>query len=185
MLANNFDWMGRFGYLEFLRDVGKHFPVNVMLQKDSVRSPPGAERHRHELHRVQLHALAGLRFRTPLRGLRLRIAGRRQRPVGQYHGRHRSGPAARRRATLRLHLPAVDQERRREDGQNRVGRLWLSAERTSPYQFYQYWINLDDADVGRCLRFFTDLGQAEIDAVLAEHQRTPAGGRHSGGWPPN
>jgi tyrosyl-tRNA synthetase len=51
--------------------------------------------------------------------------------------------------------------------------LWLSAERTSPYHFYQYWINLDDAEVGRCLRFFTDLGQAEIDSLLAEHQSDP------------
>jgi len=53
------------------------------------------------------------------------------------------------------------------------GALWLSAEKTSPYHFYLYWINLDDADVGRCLRFFTDLGQAEIDALLAEHQTDP------------
>ena len=54
-------------------------------------------------------------------------------------------------------------------GKTESGALWLSADKTSPYQFYQYWINLDDADVGRCLRFFTDLGKEEIDALLAEH----------------
>ena len=58
-------------------------------------------------------------------------------------------------------------------GKTESGTLWLSAEKTSPYHFYQYWINLDDADVGRCLRFFTDLGKDEIDAVLAEHQADP------------
>jgi tyrosyl-tRNA synthetase len=58
-------------------------------------------------------------------------------------------------------------------GKTESGALWLAPERTSPYQFYQYWINLDDADVGTCLRFFTDLGQEEIDAVLAEHESDP------------
>jgi tyrosyl-tRNA synthetase len=59
-------------------------------------------------------------------------------------------------------------------GKTESGALWLSAEKTSPYQFYQYWINLDDADVGRCLRFFTDLGKEEIDSLLVEHQSDPS-----------
>jgi tyrosyl-tRNA synthetase len=58
-------------------------------------------------------------------------------------------------------------------GKTESGALWLSAEKTSPYLFYQYWINLDDAEVGRCLRFFTDLGREEIDAILAEHKSDP------------
>ena len=105
VLVNNYDWMGKFGYLEFLRDVGKHFPVNVMLDQGLGQEPAGADRRRPELHRVQLHAAAGLRLRPPVRAVRLRIAGRRQRPVGQHHGRHRPGPAAARRAALR-HAPA-------------------------------------------------------------------------------
>ena len=105
LLVNNYDWMGRFGYLEFLRDVGKHFPVNVMLTKDSVRSR--LERTDAGLSYTEFSymLLAGLRFRPSLRALRLRAAGRRQRPVGQHHGRHRPGPAAPRRAALR-HAPA-------------------------------------------------------------------------------
>ena len=59
-------------------------------------------------------------------------------------------------------------------GKTESGALWLSAERTSPYRFYQYWINLDDADVGRCLRFFTDLGKEEIASLLAEHRLDPS-----------
>ena len=70
-------------------------------------------------------------------------------------------------------------------GKTESGALWLSAERTSPYHFYQYWINLDDAEVGRCLRFFSDLGQEEIEALLAEHQRrSRASGRPSVGSRP-
>ena len=100
VLVNNFDWMSRFSYLEFLRDVGKHFPVNVMLAKDSVKARLERHRQRTELHRVQLHAVAGLRFRPSARALRLPIASRRQRSVGQHHGRHRSGPADARRAAV-------------------------------------------------------------------------------------
>ena len=59
-------------------------------------------------------------------------------------------------------------------GKTESGALWLSTDKTNQHQFYQYWINMDDADVGRCLRFFTDLGQAEVDAVLAEHQADPS-----------
>ena len=80
----------------------------------------GTDRLRPELYRVQLHAAAGLRFRLPQRTLRLRVAGRRERPMGQHHGRNRPGPADPRRAAPRHHLPAVDEVRRHEDGQDRV-----------------------------------------------------------------
>ena len=93
--------------------------------------------------------------------------------MGKHHGRNRSGPASARRATLRHDLPAADEKRRHENGQDRVGALWLAADKTSPYQFYQYWINLDDADVGKCLRFFTDFEQPEIEAILQEHRSDP------------
>ena len=70
--------------------------------------------------------------------------------------------------------PLLTTKRRDEDGQDRVGRtVARRPEKTSPYHFYQYWINLDDADVGRCLKFFTDLGQEELDALLAAHEADP------------
>ena len=70
-------------------------------------------------------------------------------------------------------------------GKTESGALWLSADKTSPYQFYQYWINLDDADVGKCLRFFTDLDREEIDRCWASTRPIRAGARPSGGWRPN
>ena len=157
VLVNNFDWIGPFSYLEFLRDVGKHFPGQRDARQGLGERPARPRRRRHELHRVQLHAAAGVRLRPSLRQVRLRAASRRQRSVGQHHGRHRPGPAHARRAALRPHLPAADEARRHEDGQDRVAApSGCRPKRTSPYQFYQYWINVDDADVGKCLRMLTD-----------------------------
>ena len=70
-------------------------------------------------------------------------------------------------------------------GKTESGELWLSAEKTSPYHFYQYWINLDDADVGRCLRFFTDLGRRRSTPCWPSIRPIPAGAWPSGGWPPS
>ena len=93
--------------------------------------------------------------------------------MGEHHGGNRSGPPAPRRAVVRRHLPPADEERRHEDGQDRIRRLWLDPRKTSPYKFYQYWINLADADVGKCLRFFTDLPREEIDSVETRHAVDP------------
>ena len=186
LLVNNYDWMGRFGYLEFLRDVGKHFPVNVMLAKDSVRNR--LERSDAGLSYTEFSymLLAGLRFRPSQRALRLRTSGRRQRPVGQHHRRHRSGPAAARRATLRHYGPAADPQRRRQDGQDRVGRLVALAREDQPLSL------LPILDQPRRRR------RGQVPAVLYRPGRRrksarwrpstwpiPAGGPPSGGWPPN
>ncbi len=88
LLLNNYDWMSRFGYLEFLREVGKHFPVNVMLAKDSVRLRLEPERCRSQLHRIQLHVASGLRLCLPLSALWLRTSNWRQRSVGEHHRRY-------------------------------------------------------------------------------------------------
>ena len=174
MLVNNYDWIGPFSYLEFLRDVGKNFPVNVMLAKDSVKSrlgrdDAGAWRPAGtELHRIQLHAAAGVRLRAFVRRVRLRNPSRRQRSMGQHHRRHRSGAADARRAVVRPHVPAAHQESDGSKmGKTETGTVWLSAARTSPYQFYQYWIRVDDADVGKCLRMLTTLPREEIESLDA------------------
>ncbi len=149
-----------FSYLEFLRDVGKHFPVNVMLAKDSVKSrlerDSGISYTEFSYMLLQAYDFVYLQ-----RQVRLRAASRRQRSMGQHHRRHRSGPPHARRAAVRPHLSAADQERRRKMGKTETGTVWLSAERTSPYQFYQYWINVDDADAGKCLRFLTELNRTK------------------------
>ena len=173
VLVNNYEWLGRFGYLEFLRDIGKHVPVNVMLAKDSVRGrlerdDVGLSYTEFSYMLMQAYDFVHLYERF---GCELQVGGSDQ------WGNITAGiDLARRLSGVQLYgctCPLLTRSDGTKMGKTESGAIWLSAERTSPYQFHQYWINLDDADVGRCLRFFTDLGQEEIDSLLAEHQSDP------------
>jgi len=173
VLVNNHDWMGKFGYLEFLRDVGKHFPVNVMLAKDSVRSR--LERNESGLSYTEFSYMLlqafDFVFLNEHHNCELQVGGSDQ------WGNITAGiDLARRLRGVQLHgitCPLLTKSDGTKMGKTESGALWLDARRTSPYQFYQYWINLDDADVGTCLRFFTELGREEIESLLAEHQSQP------------
>ncbi len=170
LLVNNFDWMSRFSYLEFLRDVGKHFPVNVMLAKDSVKSrlertDSGlsytefsymllqAYDFVHLADQFQCHLQAGGsdQWGNITAGIDL---GRRLRGV-QLYG---------------VTWPLLTKSDGSKMGKTESGAIWLSAARTSPYQFYQYWINVEDADAGRCLRFLTELPHEEIESLDAARE---------------
>ncbi len=173
LMVNNYDWMGPFGYLEFLRDVGKHFPVNVMLAKDSVkarleRTDSGLSYtefsymllqaydfvHLNEHYDCELQAGGSDQWGNITAGIDL---ARRIRGV-QLHG---------------ITCPLLTKSDGTKMGKTESGALWLSAERTSPYKFYQYWYNTQDADVGKCLRYFTDLSQAEIEQLENQHAANP------------
>lgn len=173
VVVNNYDWMGKFGYLEFLRDVGKHFPVNVMLTKDSVRSrlersEAGLSYTEFSYMLLQAYDFVNLNREY---GCELQAGGSDQ------WGNITAGiDLARRLHGVQLYgctCPLLTRSDGTKMGKTESGALWLSPDKTSPYLFYQYWINLDDSDVGRCLRFFTDLGREELDAVMAEHQADP------------
>jgi tyrosyl-tRNA synthetase len=173
LLVNNYDWMGRFGYLEFLRDVGKHFPVNVMLTKDSIRSrlehsDAGLSYTEFSYMLLQAYDFVYLHQQYQCE---LQVGGSDQ------WGNITAGiDLARRLSGVQLFgmtCPLLAKSDGTKMGKTEAGALWLSPEKTSPYHFYQYWINLDDADVGRCLRFFSDLGREEIDALLTSHQCDP------------
>ena len=173
LLVNNYDWMGRFGYIEFLRDVGKHFPVNVMLAKDSVRSRlerSDAGMSYTEFSYMLLQAYDFVHLQREF-GCQIQAGGSDQ------WGNITAGiDLARRMFGVHLYgvtCPLLTKSDGTKMGKTESGAIWLSPERTSPYRFYQYWINLDDADVGRCLRFFTDLEQEEIRGVEAEHLSDP------------
>jgi len=173
LLVNNYDWMGRFGYLEFLRDVGKHFPLGLMLAKDSVRSRlerPEVGMSYTEFSYMLLQAYDFV-YLNEYYGCELQVGGSDQ------WGNITAGiDLARRLRGAQLYgitCPLLTKSDGAKMGKTEAGALWLSAQRTSPYHFYQYWINLDDADVGACLRFFTDLGREEIESLLAEHRSDP------------
>jgi tyrosyl-tRNA synthetase len=173
VLVNNYDWMGRFGYLEFLRDIGKHFPVNVMLSKDSVkarleRTDSGLSYTEFSYMLLQAYDFVYLNEHY---GCEMQAGGSDQ------WGNITAGiDLARRIRGVQLHgitCPLLTKSDGTKMGKTESGALWLSAEKTSPYKFYQYWYNTQDADVGKCLRYFTDLGQAEIEQLENEHAADP------------
>ena len=173
LLVNNYDWMGPFGYLEFLRDVGKHFPVNVMLAKDSVkarleRTDAGLSYTEFSYMLLQAYDFVHLNEHY---GCELQAGGSDQ------WGNITAGiDLARRIRGVQLHgitCPLLTKSDGTKMGKTESGALWLSAEKTSPYKFYQYWYNTQDADVGKCLRYFTDLSQAEIEELENQHAANP------------
>jgi tyrosyl-tRNA synthetase len=173
VLVNNFDWIGPFSYLEFLRDVGKHFPVNMMLTKDSVKGRLEGDSgisytefsymlvmafdfvYLHDKYNCDLQIGGSDQWGNITAGIDL---ARRMR------GAHLYG----------LTAPLLTKSDGSKMGKTESGTVWLSAERTSPYQFYQYWIRLEDADVGKVLRMMTMLPHEEIEALDASRQQDAA-----------
>jgi tyrosyl-tRNA synthetase len=167
VLVNNYDWTGPFSYLEFLRDVGKNFPVNVMLAKDSVKSrlereDTGLSYTEFSYMLLQAYDFVHL-FDTF--GCEIQIGGSDQ------WGNITAGiDLARRMRGVQLYgltCPLLTKSDGSKMGKTETGTVWLSAARTSPYQFYQYWVRVEDADVGNCLRMLTTLTREEIDALDA------------------
>ena len=174
LLVNNFDWMGKFSYLDFLRDVGKSFSVNVMLSKDSVKSrlertDSGLSYTEFSYMLLQAYDFVHLNERY---GCELQVGGSDQ------WGNITAGiDLGRRMRSVQLYgmtCPLLTKSDGTKMGKTESGALWLSPARTSPFQFYQYWINVEDADVGRCLRLFTDLTQDEVAALDAARVADPS-----------
>jgi tyrosyl-tRNA synthetase len=173
LLVNNYEWMSRFSYLEFLRDVGKNFPVNVMLAKDSVRSrlertDGGLSYTEFSYMLLQAYDFVHLNEHF---GCQLQIGGSDQ------WGNVTAGiDLGRRLRSVQLYgmtWPLLTKSDGGKMGKTESGAVWLSPARTSPYKFYQYWINVDDADAGKCLRFLTDLPHDEIEALDAARAADP------------
>ncbi|HEX3869810.1 MAG TPA: tyrosine--tRNA ligase [Pirellulales bacterium] len=164
-LVNNFDWMSRFSFLDFLRDVGKNVPVNVMLTKDSVRarlerSDVGLSFTEFSYMLLQAYDFVHLNEQYKCE---LQVGGSDQ------WGNITAGiDLARRMRSVQLYgitCPLLTKSDGTKMGKTESGALWLAPERTSPFQFYQYWLNVDDADCGKCLRYFTDLPRDRIEAL--------------------
>jgi len=173
VLVNNFDWFRKFSFLDFLRDVGKHFPVNVMTAKDSVKSRLGAEGDGisyTEFSYMLLQAYDFVHLRRE-HHCELQIGGSDQ------WGNITAGiDLARRLGAGKLHgltCPLLLTSSGEKMGKTAEGSIYLSPERTSPYAFYQYWINVPDEDAGRCLRMLTELPREEIEQLDQARQSEP------------
>ena len=163
-VVNNADWMSKFSYIDFLRDVGKNFPVNVMLAKESVKNRLGSEAGLSytEFSYMLLQAYDFVHLNQE-HGCELQIGGSDQ------WGNVTAGiDLARRMHSVQLYgltCPLLTKSDGTKMGKTETGAIWLSAERTSPYNFYQYWVNTADDDVGKCLRFLTELPHEEIESL--------------------
>ncbi|SMC25377.1 tyrosyl-tRNA synthetase [Andreprevotia lacus DSM 23236] len=165
LMANNYDWFGGMGALEFLRDVGKHFSVNVMIKKESVQQRISREDQGISYTEFSYALLQGYDFTELNRrhDCKLQIGGSDQ------WGNITAGTDLTRRLNQQqvfgLTLPLVTKADGTKFGKTESGTIWLDASKTSPYAFFQFWLNTADADVYKFLKFFTFLPVAEIDAI--------------------
>ena len=170
IMANNADWFGSMNCLDFLRDIGKHFSVNAMLNKESVkqrieRDDVGISFTEFAYSLLQGYDFAELNKRH---GAVLEIGGSDQ------WGNITAGIDLTRRLNQKqvfgLTLPLVTKSDGTKFGKTEGGAVWLNAKKTSPYQFYQFWLKVADADVYKFLKYFTFLSIEEIAAIEAKDQ---------------
>ncbi|HEY3219941.1 MAG TPA: tyrosine--tRNA ligase [Gemmatimonadales bacterium] len=171
LLLDNAKWLGSQGLIDFLRDVGKHFTVNIMLQKESVKARLESGLSFTEFSYMLLQAYDFLHlFRE--RQCTLQVGGSdqwgnitagvdliRRIENGEAHG---------------LVAPLVTMASGKKFGKTETGAIYLDPKLTSPYRFYQFWINADDRDVASYLKLFTLKSREEIDELVARHKRNPA-----------
>jgi len=169
-MRDNADWLRKLPLVEFLRDTGKHFTVNYMLQKDSVKSRMDAGISFTEFSYMLLQAYDFLELRRR-DGVTLQLGGTDQ------WGNITAGIELIRRVdgadAHGLTAPLVTTSSGTKFGKTEAGAVWLDAGRTSPYAFYQFWLGAEDHDVGRYLRFFTLLTRGEIEALDAATAEAP------------
>lgn len=171
-LLDNRDWLGPMGVLDFLREVGKHFTVNVMLQKEAVRQrmETGISFTEFSYPLLQAYDFLELHRRH---GVSLQVGG-----SDQFGNITAGTDLIRRVARAEAHgitVPLLTTAAGTKFGKTEAGAVWLDAARTSPWAFFQFWLNTADADAARLLDFFTLLPDDERDALKAALAADPAG----------
>lgn len=173
-LVNNYDWMKNFGFLDFIRDVGKYITVNYMMAKDSVKkrlsgeASSGLSFTEFTYQLVQAYDFLYL-YRN--KKCRLQMGGSDQ------WGNITTGTELIRRTengeAFALTCPLITKADGGKFGKTESGNVWLDARYTSPYKFYQFWLNVSDADAEKYIKIFTVMPKEEIDALVAEQQAAP------------
>lgn len=173
-MVNNYDWMKEFSFLGFIRDVGKHITVNYMMAKDSVKkrlngeAADGMSFTEFTYQLVQGYDFLHLYSN---KNCTLQMGGSDQ------WGNITTGTELIRRKeqgkAYALTCPLITKADGTKFGKSEGGNIWLDAERTSPYKFYQYWLNTSDADAEKYIKIFTFLTKEEIEKIIAEHNEAP------------
>ena len=174
-LVNNYDWMKDYGFLNFIRDIGKHITVNYMMAKDSVKMRLSNEsREGMSFTEFSYQLLQGYDFLWLYenKNCRLEMGGSDQ------WGNITTGTELIRRMlgktdAYALTCPLIRKADGKKFGKTEKGNIWLDPERTSPYEFYQFWLNVSDEDAERYIKIFTLLDKETIEAAIAEHLQDP------------
>ncbi|MEW7281008.1 tyrosine--tRNA ligase [Aquimarina sp. 2201CG1-2-11] len=174
VLVNNYDWMKEFSFLEFIRDVGKHITVNYMMAKDSVKNRISSESSEGmSFTEFTYQLVQGYDFLHLYRAndCTLQMGGSDQ------WGNITTGTELIRRIAggkgYALTCPLITKSDGSKFGKSEGGNVWLDANRTSPYKFYQYWLNTSDEDAEKYIKIFTFLTEDEIKSLVEAHKEAP------------
>lgn len=174
VLVNNYDWMKEFSFLDFIRNVGKHITVNYMMAKDSVKKRLNGEfQEGMSFTEFSYQLLQGYDFLHLYKdkSVSLQMGGSDQ------WGNITTGTELIRRTlgekAYALTCPLITKADGTKFGKSEGGNIWLSADYTSPYKFYQYWVNVSDVDAEKYIKIFTFISREEIEALIAEHSQAP------------
>ena len=173
-LVHNYDWMKDYTFIDFTRDIGKHITVNYMMAKDSVKKRLSSEsREGMSFTEFTYQLLQGYDYLYLYehKGCMLQMGGADQ------WGNITTGSELIRRIlgkeAYALTCPLITKADGGKFGKTEKGNIWLDPERTSPYQFYQFWLNVSDEDAARYIKIFTMLSREEIEKAVAEHAEAP------------
>ena len=175
-MVNNYDWMKDFTFLDFAREVGKHITVNYMMAKESVQQRlNGTARDGLSFTEFTYQLLQGYDFLYLYKNknCKLQLGGNDQ------WGNMTTGTELIRRTrgngveTYALTCPLITKADGKKFGKTESGNIWLDPKRTTPYKFYQFWLNVSDDDAERYIKIFTSLDKETIDALVEEHKQDP------------
>jgi len=174
LMVNNYDWMKGYSFLGFIRDIGKHITVNYMMAKDSVKKRLGADSQSGmSFTEFTYQLVQGYDFQVLYRdhGCKLQMGGSDQ------WGNIVTGTELIRRIesgeAFALTWPLITKSDGGKFGKTEEGNVWLDPERTTPYKFYQFWLNVSDEDAEKYLKIFTMLNRKETEALVVQHNEAP------------
>ncbi len=175
ILVNNYDWMKEFSFLDFIRNVGKMITVNYMMSKDSVKRRLSGEAGTDGMSFTEFtyQLLQGYDYvhLNEIHGCKLQLGGADQWgniTTGTEMIRKMSG-----NEVFALTCPLITKADGKKFGKTEQGNIWLDKRYTSPYRFYQFWLNVSDDDADKYIKIFTSLPKEEIDSIIAEHAQAP------------
>ncbi len=174
VMVNNYDWMKDVSFLDFIRDIGKHITVNYMMAKDSVKKRLSAEsKEGMSFTEFTYQLVQGYDFLQLYQSMNCKL----QMGGSDQWGNITTGTELIRRKTggeaFGLTVPLITKADGTKFGKTEQGNIWLDPKRTTPYSFYQFWLNSSDEDAERYIKIFTSLPKAEIEAITNEHKSAP------------